>query len=204
MPQYLLSVHTGETQDVPPDESAAQDQFQEMAALEEDMKATGAWLFSGRLTDADVATLVRVSGGETFTTDGPFAESKEHLAGFYIVEAGDLDAALGWATRTAAIIGMPALPRGVRPVGGRPGPVIRTDRHRRGRRPGRLHTRPALLATGRHATPTPAAGSPRPRGGAPSTGCVERSGAASSSKSWRPSTTPRRRRWDRCPTTGYG
>jgi hypothetical protein len=113
MPQYLLSVHTGATpesavdQDVPSDESAAQDQYQEMAALEEDMKATGAWLFSGRLTDADVATVVRVSGGETFTTDGPFAESKEHLAGFYIVEADDLDAALGWASRTSAVIGMP-------------------------------------------------------------------------------------------------
>ncbi|TDV49803.1 YciI family protein [Actinophytocola oryzae] len=107
MPQYLLSVHTGEPQDVPSDESAARDQYQQMAALEEDMKSTGAWLFSGRLTDADVATVVRVSGGETFTTDGPFAESKEHLAGFYIVEADDLDAALGWATRTSAVIGMP-------------------------------------------------------------------------------------------------
>jgi hypothetical protein len=113
MPQYLLSVHTGGAPEAavdrggPPAESTARDQYQELAALEEDMKATGAWLFSGRLTDADVATVVRVSGGETFTTDGPFAESKEHLAGFYIVEAPDLDAALGWAARTAAVIGMP-------------------------------------------------------------------------------------------------
>lgn len=115
MPQYLLSVHTGASHapdgaadgDTPSPGSSASDQYQQLVALEEDMKATGAWLFSGRLTDTDVATVVRVSDGETFTTDGPFVESKEHLAGFYIVEAGDLDAALGWATRTSAVIGMP-------------------------------------------------------------------------------------------------
>jgi hypothetical protein len=109
MPQYLLSVHSGvsSTPDAPSTDSTPQDQYQQMTALEEDMKASGAWLFSGRLTDADVATVVRVSDGETFMTDGPFVESKEHLAGFYIVEADDLDAALGWASRTSAIIGMP-------------------------------------------------------------------------------------------------
>ena len=78
-----------------------------MVALEEEMKATGAWLFSGRLTEPDMATVVRASAGDALTTDGPFVESKEHLAGFYIVEADDLDAALGWARKTSAIIGMP-------------------------------------------------------------------------------------------------
>jgi hypothetical protein len=78
-----------------------------MAAMEEEMKETGAWLFSGRLTDTDVATVVRPAAGGPFTTDGPFVESKEHLAGFYIVEADDLDGALGWATRTVEILGMP-------------------------------------------------------------------------------------------------
>ena len=67
----------------------------------------GAWLSEPLLTGPDVAPVVRVSDGEVLTTDGPFAESKEHLAGFYIVEAADLDAALGWASRTSAIIGMP-------------------------------------------------------------------------------------------------
>ncbi|MPZ82381.1 MAG: hypothetical protein GEV28_19070 [Actinophytocola sp.] len=116
MAQYLLSVHTGADGGATggvdggaePAQPAASDQYQQILALEEDMKASGAWLFSGRLTDADVATVVRVSAaGDPMTTDGPFVESKEHLAGFYIVEADDLDAALGWATRTAAIIGMP-------------------------------------------------------------------------------------------------
>ena len=111
MAQYLLSVHTGPDRGAKPAEPMAQEQMQQsqqqMQALEEEMKATGAWLFSGRLTEPDVATVVRVSAhGDALTTDGPFVESKEHLAGFYIINADDLDAALGWATRTAAIIGM--------------------------------------------------------------------------------------------------
>jgi hypothetical protein len=112
MAQYLLSVHTGADHGAEPVEPMTQEQMQQsqqrMQALEEEMKAAGAWLFSGRLTEPDVATVVRVSaGGDALTTDGPFVESKEHLAGFYIVNADDLDAALGWATKTAAIIGMP-------------------------------------------------------------------------------------------------
>jgi hypothetical protein len=111
MTQYLLSVHTGADGGGAPAEPMTSEQmqhsYQQVLALEEEMKAAGAWLFSGRLTEADMATVVRVSAGETLTTDGPFVESKEHLAGFYIVEADDLDAALGWATKTSAIIGMP-------------------------------------------------------------------------------------------------
>jgi len=111
MAQYLLSVHTGADGDAQPAEPMTPEQmqqsYQQMQALEEEMKADGVWLFSGRLTEPDVATVVRVSAGDALTTDGPFVESKEHLAGFYIVEADDLDAALGWATKTAAIIGMP-------------------------------------------------------------------------------------------------
>jgi hypothetical protein len=111
MTQYLLSVHAnagGGAQPAQPMTPAQMQQsYQQVLALEEEMKAAGAWLFSGRLTEPDMATVVRVPGGEALTTDGPFVESKEHLAGFYIVEANDLDAALGWATKTSAIIGMP-------------------------------------------------------------------------------------------------
>lgn len=109
MAQYLLSVHTGpgSDPDTRTDAEPAAGMPADLVALEEDMRTSGAWLFSGRLTGPDVATVVRVSDGEVLTTDGPFAESKEHLAGFYIVEAADLDAALGWASRTSAIIGMP-------------------------------------------------------------------------------------------------
>ncbi len=71
------------------------------------MKAAGALVFSGRLNAPDTATVVRMSGGELLTTDGPFVESKEHLGGFYIIEAGDLDAALVWASKTTAAVGAP-------------------------------------------------------------------------------------------------
>ncbi|MCW2910591.1 MAG: hypothetical protein JWL68_5380 [Actinomycetia bacterium] len=111
MTQYLLSVHAGGDGGAQPAEPMTPEQmqtsYQQVLALEEEMKAAGAWLFSGRLTEPDIATVVRVSAGEALTTDGPFVESKEHLAGFYIVEADDLDAALGWAARTSAIIGAP-------------------------------------------------------------------------------------------------
>lgn len=107
MAQYLLSVHTGADAGPDPDATPGAGMPADLLALEEDMRTSGAWLFSGRLTGPEVATVVRVSGGDVLTTDGPFAESKEHLAGFYIVEADDLDGALRWARRTAEIIGMP-------------------------------------------------------------------------------------------------
>jgi hypothetical protein len=112
MTQYMLSVHTGADGGAPPAEPMTPEQmqqsYQQMQALEEEMKAAGAWLFSGRLTEPDVATVVRgTPAGDAVMTDGPFVESKEHLAGFYIVAADDLDAALGWAAKTSTIIGRP-------------------------------------------------------------------------------------------------
>ena len=65
------------------------------------MKSAGAWIFGGRLHQPDTATVVRVADGGVLTTDGPFAETKEHLGGFYIIEAEDLDVALSWASKTA-------------------------------------------------------------------------------------------------------
>jgi hypothetical protein len=105
MAQYLLSLHT------PVDGSGGTpmtpERGRQMVVMEEEMKETGAWLFSGRLTGSEVATVVRATESDVVTTDGPFVESKEHLAGFYIVEADDLDGALGWAARTSAITGRP-------------------------------------------------------------------------------------------------
>jgi hypothetical protein len=107
MTQYLLSVHTSADRGPEPAEPMNAEGFKQVMALEQEMKDAGAWLFSGKLTGPEVATVVRATGGDVLTTDGPFVESKEHMAGFYIVEADDLDAALGWATKTSAIIGMP-------------------------------------------------------------------------------------------------
>jgi hypothetical protein len=108
MAHYLLSVHTveGEVRE-PMTQEDMEQSYKQMNALEEEMKSTGTWVFSGRLHNPDTATVVRMSGGEVVTTDGPFAESKEHLGGFYIIEAGDLDAALGWAAKVTACVGKP-------------------------------------------------------------------------------------------------
>jgi len=108
MARYLLSVHSveGEARD-PMTDAEMQQMMERVGALEEEMKSAGAWVFSGRLHESDTATVVRVSGGDLLTTDGPFVESKEHLAGFYIIEAQDLDAALAWASKVTAAVNAP-------------------------------------------------------------------------------------------------
>src|SRR5258708_6844359 len=90
MAQYMLSVHSveGEVGDPMTDEEMQQT-WKQIQVLEEEIKSAGAWFFSGRLTEPDTATVVRVSDGDVLTTDGPFAESQEHLGGFYIIQAPD-------------------------------------------------------------------------------------------------------------------
>jgi hypothetical protein len=108
MAQYLLSLHTDEGGAATPMTAEEMQQSgQRIGALNEEMRAAGAWVFAGRLHGPDTATVVRMSGGEVLTTDGPFVESKEHLAGFYVVEAEDLDAALEWASKATAAVGRP-------------------------------------------------------------------------------------------------
>jgi hypothetical protein len=108
MAHYLLSVHTvtGAARE-PMTEEQMQQSYQHVGSLEQEMNAAGALVFSGRLHEPDTATVVRMSGGAVVTTDGPFVESKEHLGGFYIIEAADLDAALGWAAKVTAVISAP-------------------------------------------------------------------------------------------------
>ncbi|MGH2554289.1 MAG: YciI family protein [Actinomycetota bacterium] len=108
MTQYMLSVHTieGEAR-APMTDEEMQQSWKQIQALNEEMKSAGAWVFSARLHEPDTATVVRISDGEVLTTDGPFAESKEHLGGFYIIEAEDLDAALTWASKATAAVGRP-------------------------------------------------------------------------------------------------
>lgn len=119
MTRYLLSVHStpGEVGEPMTDEQM-QRTTQQVMALQAELKAAGAWVFGGRLAEPDTATVVRLSAGEVQTTDGPFVESKEHLGRFYVIEAEDLDAAIGWATKTIAIIGVPLE---VRPFWDQPG-----------------------------------------------------------------------------------
>jgi hypothetical protein len=108
MTKYLLSVHSvaGEVREPMTDEEMQQSHKQ-LGLLEDEMQSAGAWVFSGRLYEPETATVVRMSGGEVVTTDGPFVESKEHLGGFYIIQAENLDAALVWASKVTAAIKVP-------------------------------------------------------------------------------------------------
>ena len=105
MKQYLLTVYQP---DVPPPPAEAHEAiFRDLDALNEEMRAAGAWVFAGGLHPPSTATVIRVSGGETLVTDGPFAEGKEHVGGFTIVKAPDLDAALEWGRRLAQVTTLP-------------------------------------------------------------------------------------------------
>jgi hypothetical protein len=98
MTQYLLSVHMVEGQEMPSDEDIQQ-MYKDVDAVNDEIKESGAWVFGGGLHPADTATVVRITDGEVVTTDGPFAETKEQLGGFWIITADDLDAALAWAAK---------------------------------------------------------------------------------------------------------
>ena len=98
MKQYLLAVHMVEGQDAPAPEVMEQ-AYKDVDALNNEIKEAGAWVFAGGLHPADTATVVRVVDGEVVTTDGPFAETKEHLGGFWVIAAADLDEALAWAAK---------------------------------------------------------------------------------------------------------
>lgn len=101
MKQYLLSVHMVEGQEAP-DEETMKQMYADVDALNGRMQAEGAWVFAGGLHTPDSATVVRIENGKVRTTDGPFAETKEHLGGFWVIKAADLDAALDWAAKATA------------------------------------------------------------------------------------------------------
>jgi hypothetical protein len=98
MTQYLLSVHYVDGQE-PPSEDVIQQMYADVDELNQKMQDEGVWVFAGGLHTPDTATVVRSDAGEIVMTDGPFAEAKEQIGGFWVIEAEDLDAALDWASR---------------------------------------------------------------------------------------------------------
>ncbi len=96
MKQYLLSVHMVDGQE-PPAPEVMQKMYADVDVLNQRLMAEGSWVFGGGLHPATSATVVRAEGGKIVTSDGPFAETKEHLGGFWVVKAPDLDAALAIA-----------------------------------------------------------------------------------------------------------
>ena len=116
MTQYLLSTYAveGEVPGAPQTPEEMQVFMQRVVALEDEMEASGTFVFGGALHGPEAATVVRVGDGELVMTDGPFVEAKEHIAGFYIINADDLDAALAWARKVVDAINHPIE---VRPFG---------------------------------------------------------------------------------------
>jgi hypothetical protein len=100
MAQYLLTLYRADDERRPPEQT--RQVWADVGALGDKMTDAGAFVFQGGLIPAESATVVRQSGGDFLMTDGPYTETKEHLAGFWIINAADLDAALEWAKLTAA------------------------------------------------------------------------------------------------------
>jgi hypothetical protein len=99
MKQYLLSMY--QPQGGVPAPEFLEKVMTEIGALRRELEATGSWVFGQGLHDPSTATVLRPRGGEVLITDGPFVEGKEHLGGFTIIKAPDLDAALEWGRRYA-------------------------------------------------------------------------------------------------------
>ncbi len=99
MTKYLLAMHKADADNLSPEQ--VRQVWTDVNALAGKMRDAGAFLFKSGLLPAESATVVRQSGGEFLLTDGPYTETKEHLAGFWIINAADLDEALEWAKLAA-------------------------------------------------------------------------------------------------------
>src|SRR5215218_5238939 len=120
MSQYLLSTYAVDREAPAAPRTAQEMQAlrQRVAALEDEMEASDTFVFGGALHDPDAATVVRMGDdGYLVMTDGPFVEAKEHIAGFYVINADDLDAALAWGRKVVEAIRHPIEVRPFRATG---------------------------------------------------------------------------------------
>jgi len=103
MSQYLISVWHDDDYDEAPDWSDPDLQRigAQVGALNEELQSVGAWVFGAGLLPASNATVLRPGDGGVSMTDGPFAETKEQMGGFWVIDVADLDAAVDWARRCA-------------------------------------------------------------------------------------------------------
>ncbi|MFN2606340.1 MAG: YciI family protein [Acidimicrobiales bacterium] len=101
MPQYLLSVWHDDDYELDFSTPEAQRVVGQVDELNDELHRAGAWVFAAGLHPATSATVVRSAGGTVSMTDGPYAETKEQMGGFWVIEAADLDAALAWAAKAA-------------------------------------------------------------------------------------------------------
>jgi hypothetical protein len=113
MKRYLLSVYQPDGDPPPPE--VLDKVMRDLGAWNQELRAAGAWVFTGGLHPASTATVVRLQDGDVVTTDGPFVEGKEHVGGFTIIAAPDLDSALEWGRKLTRVT---TLPIEVRPLQG--------------------------------------------------------------------------------------
>ncbi|AHI01453.1 YciI family protein [Kutzneria viridogrisea] len=111
MQQYLLSIYQPDGPTPPPE--FLEPIMRNVAAVNEEMQAAGAWVFTAGLHEPSTATVLRLKDEDVLTTDGPYVEGKEHIGGFTVIQAPDLDAALEWGGKLARAI---TLPIEVRPL----------------------------------------------------------------------------------------
>lgn len=108
MPQYLLSLSNPTEQ---PNRQRTDEEMRhsmsDILALNDALKSAGAWVYGGQLDAPSAAKVVRPRNSKIRVTDGPYLEAKEHVAGFYIIEAADIDTAIDWAAKTSDAVGMP-------------------------------------------------------------------------------------------------
>jgi len=104
MTQYLLTVYQPSGAPAPNDLDAI---MRDVDKVDQDMRDAGVWVFAGGLHPPTTATVLRPKDGDVLMTDGPFAEAKEHVGGFTIIKADDLDEALEWGRRLAAATTLP-------------------------------------------------------------------------------------------------
>jgi hypothetical protein len=100
--RYLLSIY--QPDGPPPSAELLGPVMQRVHAWNQQLRETGSWVFSAGLCPPDTATFVRVRDGRALMTDGPFVEGKEHIGGFTVIDAPDLDAALEWARKLSEAV----------------------------------------------------------------------------------------------------
>ncbi|KAB2350177.1 YciI family protein [Actinomadura rudentiformis] len=105
MKKYLLAVQFDES--TPESDEDLQAQMARTSRVTDEMRSAGSWVFVGGLLPSHATTVVRPGDGTTTMTDGPFAETKEQLGGFWVIQCDDLDQALAWADKCALACGSP-------------------------------------------------------------------------------------------------
>jgi len=107
MAQYLLSVYHPDVTESAPAPADIEQIMADVGAVNDELRAAGAWVFAGGLHPSSSATVLKLSGDEVVVTDGPFLEGKEHIGGIWVITAPDLDAALEWGHKAARACRIP-------------------------------------------------------------------------------------------------